>query len=223
MKLKFIIIANIFLYLSLLPSCSAPAAALACGSGSNVNIKHVCINKTIDSKGTVTVDITGDGNPDFGVQLEKDLINGTTINSIGYLPVVNVSLGSTGGLRFDYYAEKKKLYADSNYVPIRVYENFNVDSSIYNWLLRLTRNEPNVVTHTYGDLTPLGSTITYSAGLIDLGDFYIAFRYYDWEGQVGPSGWKNGWIKLNITKDRIILKELAFHKMPETKIKVGEK
>ena len=183
----------------------------------------MCINKKIDIKGALTIDFTGDANPDFGVQLEKDVHNGVTINTISYLPLVNVSLGSQGGLRFDYYVERKKLYADTNYVPIRVYEGFDVDSSIYNWLLRLTLNEPNVVMHTYGDLNPIGTNIQYTGGLIDLGDFYIAFRYYDWEGQIGPSGWKNGWIKLNVTKDAVTIKELALHKTPETRIKVGEK
>lgn len=223
MKLKHMILANILLYLGLMPSCSAPADTPTCDSGTNVNIVHKCLNATIDYMGNKGVDITGDGQVDLAFALEKEELSGTVVNSIGYLPIIHAQFGWGGSFRFDYYVEKKKLYADSNYLPIRVYEGFVVDSSIYSWLLRLTRNEPNVVTHTYGDLRPLGSSIQYSGGLIDLGDFYIAFRFYDREGTNGASGWKNGWMKLNITKDRMILKELAYHRQPETKIKVGEK
>ena len=217
------ILANIILSLGLFPACSAPEETPACDSGTNANIQHFCINKTIDMKGVLPIDLTNDGKPDFGIQLEKDVHNGVTINSISYLPLVNISLGAAGRLRFDYYVERKMLYADSNYIPIRVYEGFNVDSSIYNWLLRLSQNEPNVVMHTYGDLYPIGTNLTFTGGLIDLGDFFIAFRYYDWEGVIGEAGWKNGWIKLNISKDKIILKEMALHRKPETRIKVGEK
>lgn len=223
MQLKYIIHFVLISAIGLFHSCSAPEETPPCDSGTNSNIKHICINKTLDKKGVLPIDLNNDGSYDFGIQLEKDVHNGTTINTVSYLPLVNVSLGSPGGLRFDYFVERKMLYADSNYVPIRVYEGFNVDSSIYNWLLRITRNEPNVVIHTYGDLNPIGTNLTFTGGLIDLGDFYIAFRYYDWEGLAGPAGWKNGWIKLNITKDQVVLKEMAYHKLPETRIKVGEK
>jgi hypothetical protein len=224
MNLKSKTIANLILSIGLLTSCSAPDDTTACVSGTKTNIKHICIDKTLDKKGTLPIDIDGDGSYDFGVQLEKDVYNGATINTISYLPLVNVGIGSAGGLRFDYYAERKALYGgDSNYIPIRVYEGFDVDSSRYNWLLRLTQKEPNVVIHTYMDLEPIGSNLKYTGGLIDLGDFYIAFRYYDIQGIAGPAGWKNGWIKLSVTKDKVILKDMAYHKQPETKIKVGEK
>lgn len=211
------ILANILLYIGLLPSCSAPEET-PCDSGTNENIKHVCINKELNAKGSLFLDINQDGVQDWSIALEKDVYNGQVINTIGYLNVLDPSDNFP---HYDFLVVKRSIMGDTNLMPQQSFLNDVIDSSIYNWLLRINVQATNAPLFSKADLNPIGQNTVLKEGLVDLGDFYIAFRYYDRNGT--PSGWKNGWIKLNASSNGIKIIELAYKKQPETSIKIGEK
>lgn len=220
---QIMILSTIFLYLGLIPSCSTPPIEDSCKTGTNSKIWHKCINQSLDKKGSLLLDLNDDTKPDFGISMEKEIQNGSTIYSVGYLSFLNPIQARSGGLRFDYFVEKVKYISDTDYIyaPKILLEGYIIDSSLYNWILRLNQNLPNLILFHTTDLTTLGNPFKIVHGPLDKGDFYIAFRYYETDKE--PKGWKNGWLKMNVTKEKYTLLEVAYNKIPETKIKVGEK
>ena len=220
MKNRIMVISTIVIYLGLFSSCSSQPPN-DCESGTSDRIMHKCINETLNSKGSKMVDLNNDGKNDFSVSFDKDLFNGNVVFSTSTLKFYSLDPNFQGIYRFDYLATKVKTIIDSGYRPKVLATGVQVDSSQSNWLLKMTTRESNLVINSYANLSSGGNTVYYKDGPFDLGEFYIAFRFYDLEG---PNvGWKNGWILLDATIDRLIIKEIAFQKMPETSIKIGEK
>lgn len=189
-----------------------------CIQGTDSSILHICINESLNSKGSRLFDLNGDEKYDLIFSLEKDILEEKVISAIGYLAIIDPYKRQ---LHFDYLVEKQSVLGDSNWFPVQQGLNFIVDSSSNNWLLKLDMNAPNVVLFSYGDLTHEGQTLSVKEGLIDKGDYYIAFRFYNTD--VEPKGWKNGWMKLKASKEGITIHEIAYKKSSELAIKIGEK
>ena len=214
------IISTIFIYLGITSSCSSPTP-IGCESGTSERIMHICVNETLNSKGSKMVDLNNDGKNDFSVSFDKDLFNNNVVFSTSTLKFYSLDPNFQGIYRFDYLATKVKTIIDSGYRPKVLAKGAQLDSSHSNWLLKMTTRESNLVINSYANFSSGGNTVYYKDGPFDLGEFYIAFRFYDLEG---PNvGWKNGWILLDATIDRLVIKEMAYHKMPETAIEIGEK
>jgi len=196
-------------------SCGKESSSSDCVQGTNPNIWHKCLNKTLETKENYYLDLNDDNNPEMVISYDKTSVNEKVIGTNAEISLTN----STNYYpRFDFTGELKK----GIYYPSKLSLNANVDSTINNWILKMNLNISYMAIFNYFDgRTSQNPNLLIEDGIINQEDVYIGFRYY--ETEIGNLGWKNGWIKLNATKERLILKEIAYHKTPETKIKVGEK
>ncbi len=184
----------------------------------NPNYTYKEINETLNATSSKLVDLNNDGIFDFAISFEKEMLNGALISSTATLNLIDPV---KGGLHFDYLAEKKTISGTTMYFAQRQELSKTIDSSIYNWLLRMDMNAFGCVLFTYTNVSLQGSTVQIDEGIHDQGDVYIAFRYYDTD--IEPKGWKNGWLLLNPSKDKLLIKAICYNKLVETKIKIGEK
>lgn len=214
MKLKNMILAKIILWIGLMPSCSSPSDSIPCDNGTNTNIWHKCIGKTLDKKENFYIDLNDDYKPELVFSYDKTSMDGNVIGASAEVSLINSSRYYP---RFDFTGEIKK----GIYFPVKLNANANVDSTLNNWVLKMDINTSYMAIFNYFDGRSQNPNLLIQDGIINQGDVYIGFRYY--ETEIGDLGWKNGWIKLNVTKDRFIIYEIAYYKKPETKIKIGEK
>jgi hypothetical protein len=203
MKNKFFI----FLLIHLV-GCSKQEEIKVCKEGFNNNINFSCINKTISTNEEFYVDINKDGYRDFGFIYGKSMYYNSIISSGSSITIFNQNL--------DIIIEKPFLFYAKNVIIDHI-----IDSSDVNWVRKSYKLQEHIGIHSFENLLPIGQPDSIESGLINKGDCFIPFRFNIRTNF--NDVWHNGWIKLNATKDRLEILEIAYHKTPEIPIMAGEK
>jgi uncharacterized protein YcfL len=169
----------------------------------NPNVESFDINSNFTSENKYSFDMDKNSISEFDIVFKKAEFNG-----IKYT--------------FAYFTDNKNKLADFtcledkqlNALNIKSYsKDASIDSTDQNWGLKLYsgqyNNEIDIGANSNGQVL----------GLYDKGIVYLAFRVRDDYSSVD---WNYGWVELSLENESLNIKKIAYHKIKNHAIKVGE-